>query len=185
MRKFWVQKSAVGPKWSNYQTFGFKFGLCSLLLGISSWKTEKFHMGQIWGTFGVLTPFWGTKITRSSQKVRSVLNRALSTISLQIWTVHMILRNLQLQKSKDQLDQLRPTCAPFRVMTLFEFIFSQINFFYLIFFLPKFFFYPNFFSQIFFTQIFFFFFFFFGTFFLDNIFFYFFYFLPHLTTFHR
>ena len=41
MGQFWVQKSAVGPKWSNYQPFGFKFGLYSLLLGISTLKTEK------------------------------------------------------------------------------------------------------------------------------------------------
>ena len=57
MGQFWVQKSVVGPKWSNYQPSGFKFGLYSLLLGISTWKTEKFLMGQIWTTFGVLTLF--------------------------------------------------------------------------------------------------------------------------------
>ena len=62
MAQFWVQKSAVGPKWSNYQSFGFKFGLYSLLLGISTWKTEKFHMGQIWATFGVLTLFGAPKL---------------------------------------------------------------------------------------------------------------------------
>ena len=65
MGKFWVQKSAVGPKWSNYQPFGFKFGLYSLLLGISTWKTENFLISFCkWGNFG-------------SQKVRSVLNRAI------------------------------------------------------------------------------------------------------------
>ena len=62
MGQFWVQKSVVGPKWSNYQPFGFKFGLYSLLLGISTWKTEKFHMGQIWTTFGVLTLFGAPKL---------------------------------------------------------------------------------------------------------------------------
>ena len=62
MGQFWVQKSVVGPKWSNYQPFGFKFGLYSLLLGISTWKTEKFHMEQIWTTFGVLTLFGAPKL---------------------------------------------------------------------------------------------------------------------------
>ena len=62
MGQFWVQKSVVGPKWSNYQPFGFKFGLYSLLLGISTWKTEKFHMGQILATFGVLTLFGAPKL---------------------------------------------------------------------------------------------------------------------------
>ena len=55
----------------------------------------------------------------------------LSTISLQIWTVHMILRYLYLQKRKDQF---RPTCAPYGVMTHFG-----VNFF------PQFIFYPFFF----------------------------------------
>ena len=47
----------VGPKWSNYQPFRFKFGLYSLLLGISSCK-----MGQIWTTFRVLTLFGAPKL---------------------------------------------------------------------------------------------------------------------------
>ena len=62
MGQFWVQKSVVGPKWSNYQPFGFKFGLNSLLLSISTWKTGKYHIGQIWTTFGVLTLFVAPKL---------------------------------------------------------------------------------------------------------------------------
>ena len=51
MGQFWVPESAVGHKWSNFQPFGFKFGLYSLLLGISTCKNKKFHMGQIWALF--------------------------------------------------------------------------------------------------------------------------------------
>ena len=65
MGQFWVPESAVGHKWSNFQPFGFKFGLYSLLLGTPTWKTKKCHMGNIWMPFGVLTLFWGTKILRS------------------------------------------------------------------------------------------------------------------------
>ena len=62
MGQFWVPKSAVGHKLSNFQPFGFKFGLYSLLLGISTWKIEKFNMGHIWIPFGVLTLFGAQKL---------------------------------------------------------------------------------------------------------------------------
>ena len=62
MGQFWVPKSAVGHKWSYFQPFGFKFGLCTWFLGISTWKTQKLHIGHIWATFGVLTLFRGTKV---------------------------------------------------------------------------------------------------------------------------
>ena len=62
MGQFWVLESAVDHKWSNFQPFGFKFGLYSLLLGISTWKTEIFHMGLIWAPFGVLTLFGAPKV---------------------------------------------------------------------------------------------------------------------------
>ena len=62
MGQFWVPESAVRHKWSNFQPFGFKFGLYSLLLGISTWKTEIFHMGLIWGPFGVMTLFGTQKL---------------------------------------------------------------------------------------------------------------------------
>ena len=62
MGQFWVPKSAVGHKWSYFQPFRFKFGLCTWFLGISPWKTQKVHIGHIWATFGVLTLFWGTKV---------------------------------------------------------------------------------------------------------------------------
>ena len=80
-------------------------------------------------------------------------------VSLQIWSVPMILRYLHLQKRKYQLG---PTYAPFGVMTLFGVIFFPQIFFLPKFFLPKFFFYPNFFLPKFFLPKFFFF---FGTFF--------------------
>ena len=44
MGQFWAPESAVGHKWSNFQRFGFKFGLYSLLLRISTLKTKKFHI---------------------------------------------------------------------------------------------------------------------------------------------
>ena len=44
MGHFWVPESAVVPKLSNFQPFRFKFGLYSLLLGISTLKTKKFHI---------------------------------------------------------------------------------------------------------------------------------------------
>ena len=53
--KFWVSESTVGHKWNNFQPFGFKFGLYSLLLGIYTCKTEKFPMEQIWAPFRVVT----------------------------------------------------------------------------------------------------------------------------------
>ena len=62
MGQFWVPKSAVGHKLSNFQPFGFKLGLYSLLLGISTSKIKKFHMGQIWSHFGVLTLFGAQKL---------------------------------------------------------------------------------------------------------------------------
>ena len=55
MGQFWVSESTVGHKWNNFQPFGFKFGLYSLLLGIYTCKTEKFPMEQIWAPFRVLT----------------------------------------------------------------------------------------------------------------------------------
>ena len=58
----WVPKSAVGHKWSNFQPFGFKFGLYPLLLGISTWKIKKLHIGDIWATFWVLTLFGAQKL---------------------------------------------------------------------------------------------------------------------------
>ena len=64
--QFWVPESAVGHKWSNFQPFGFKFGLYSLLLGISTWKIKKFHLGQIWATLGYW-PFFG------AQKLRGLI----------------------------------------------------------------------------------------------------------------
>ena len=62
MGQFGVPKSAVGHKWSYFQPFGFKFGLCTWFLGISTWKTQKLHIGHIWATFGVPTLFRGTKV---------------------------------------------------------------------------------------------------------------------------
>ena len=67
MGQFWVPESAASHKWSNFQWFGFKFGLYSLLLGTSTWKTEIFHMGLIWAPFGVLTLF-------GAQKLRGILS---------------------------------------------------------------------------------------------------------------
>ena len=64
MGQVWVPKSAVSHKLSNFQPFGFKFGLNSLLLGISTWKIKNSiwdRFGHFWGT----DPFWGTKSTRS------------------------------------------------------------------------------------------------------------------------
>ena len=63
MGQFWVPESAVGHKWSNFQPFGFKFGLYSLLLGISTWKIKKFHMGQISDLLGYW-PFFGAPKVR-------------------------------------------------------------------------------------------------------------------------
>ena len=62
MGQFWVPESAVGHKWSNFQPFSFKFGLYSLLLGISNWKIKKFNLGQIWAPFVVLTLFGAQKL---------------------------------------------------------------------------------------------------------------------------
>ena len=62
MGQFWVPESAVGHKWSNFQPFGFKFGLCTWFLGISTWKIKKLHIGHIWATFGVLTLFGAQKL---------------------------------------------------------------------------------------------------------------------------
>ena len=62
MGQFWVPESAVAHKNSNFQPFRFKFGLYSLLLGISNWKIKKFHMGQIWTPFGVPTLFGAQKL---------------------------------------------------------------------------------------------------------------------------
>ena len=57
MGQFWVPKSAVSHKLSNFQPFGFKFGLYTWFQGISTWKTENFNMGPICAPFGVLTLF--------------------------------------------------------------------------------------------------------------------------------
>ena len=65
MGKFWVPESAVGHKWRNFQPCGFKFGLYSLLLGISTWKKGKTNLGPICAPFGELTHFRGTKSMRS------------------------------------------------------------------------------------------------------------------------
>ena len=46
--QFWV------PKWSNFQPFHFKFGMCACLRGICTWETIKFHLRSIWAT-----PFLG------------------------------------------------------------------------------------------------------------------------------
>ena len=62
MGQFWVPESAVGHKLSNFQPFRFKFGLYSLLLGISTWKIEKLIFGPIWAPFGVLTLFGTQKL---------------------------------------------------------------------------------------------------------------------------
>ena len=63
MGQFWVPESAVGHKWSNFQPFSFKFGLYSLLHGISTCKNKKFHMGQIWALLGYW-PFLGAPKVR-------------------------------------------------------------------------------------------------------------------------
>ena len=62
MGQFWVPESEVGHKWSNFQPFGFKFGLCTWFLGISTWKIKKLHIGHICATFGVLTLFGAQKL---------------------------------------------------------------------------------------------------------------------------
>ena len=62
MGQFWFSESAVGHKWNNFQPFGFKFGLCTWFLGISTWKIKKLHIGHIWATFGVLTLFGAQKL---------------------------------------------------------------------------------------------------------------------------
>ena len=71
MGQFWVPESAVSRKWSHFQPFGFKFCLYSLLLGISTWKIKKFHLGQIWITFGVLTLF-------GTQKLRGLITMEIA-----------------------------------------------------------------------------------------------------------
>ena len=62
MGQFWVPESAVGPKSSNFQQFGVKFGLYSLILVISTWKTGKTNLGPICAPFGVLTLFGAQKL---------------------------------------------------------------------------------------------------------------------------
>ena len=59
-----------------------------------------------------------------------------STVSLEIWTVHMISGYLHLTNRKDQFGAI---CAPFGVMTLFGWIFFTQIFFLTNFFLHKFF----------------------------------------------
>ena len=63
MGQFWVPGSAVGHKWSNFQPFGFKFGLYSLLLGSSTWKTKKYQFGANLCPFRGTDPFRGAQIT--------------------------------------------------------------------------------------------------------------------------
>ena len=62
MGQFWVPENAVGHKWSNFQPFGLKFGLCTWILGISTWKTENFNLGHIFTPFGGLTLFGAQKL---------------------------------------------------------------------------------------------------------------------------
>ena len=67
-----------GPMgWSNFQPFGFKFGLYSLLLGIFTCKNKKVHMGQIWALFWYW-PFLGApKYEASSPWIRIFLTFAI------------------------------------------------------------------------------------------------------------
>ena len=57
MGQFWVQESAVGHKWSNFQPFCFKFGLCTWFEDISTCKTENTFLRPICAPFGVMTIF--------------------------------------------------------------------------------------------------------------------------------
>ena len=62
MGQFWVPESTVGHKWSNFQPFRLKFGLYTLLLGISTWKIKKLHMGQTWALLGNWPLFGAPKV---------------------------------------------------------------------------------------------------------------------------
>ena len=71
MGQFRVPGSAVGHKWSNFQPFGFKFGLYSLLLGSSTWKTKKYQFGAN------LCPFLGTDLF-GAHKLRGIITMELA-----------------------------------------------------------------------------------------------------------
>ena len=61
MRQFWVQKSAVGPKWSNYRLQIWSVLIITWYLHLENWKIPYgSDLDHFWGT----GPFWGTKITR-------------------------------------------------------------------------------------------------------------------------
>ena len=162
MGQFWVPKSAVNHKWSNFKPFCLKFVLCTWFQGISTWKSENFILEPIFALLGYW-PFSGTKsmwyhiygtcslfhfviwqvslwlwYLKGGRVLNSKfkpLNRPMgmgqfwvpesavgskiqqfSTVSLEIWTVHMISRYLQLKTGSPNLGAI---CAPFGVMTLF------------------------------------------------------------------
>ena len=62
MGQLWFPKSAVVRKWSNFQPFRFKLGLCTWFQGISTWKTGKTNLGPICAPFEGLTLFGAQKL---------------------------------------------------------------------------------------------------------------------------